>query len=87
MELGHNVTCYDHHHHPDININPTNVKAGMGIRIKMKKIPQINLILSTWVMERKRGTDLLPLSLKRCWLLGSAIMEVMNQFNKLLFKK
>lgn len=39
MELGHhNVTFYGHHH-PDININPTNVKAGMGISIRTKKIP------------------------------------------------
>lgn len=86
MELGHNVTFYDHHY-PDININPTNIKASKGISIRTKKIPQINLILSTWVMERKRGTDLLPLSLKRCWLIGSAIMEVVSQFKKPLFKK
>lgn len=38
-------------------------------------------------MERKRGTDLLPLCLKRCWLIGSAIMEVVSQFKKPLFKK
>lgn len=38
MELGHNVTFYDHHY-PDININPTNVKAGKGISIRTKKIP------------------------------------------------
>lgn len=85
VELGYHNVTFDGHHHPDININPTNVKAGMGISIRTKKISQINLIVSTWVMERKRGTDLLPLSLKRFWLLGSAIRELVNQFKKPLF--